>query len=64
MGQLAISGNITEANRTFEETKERGYSWRVSRLTGKFNYSIEDISFHAERSYLYLLTSLSVQDKI
>jgi hypothetical protein len=61
---LEVRGSVTDISASFAETTHN-YSWKVSRLTGKHSHTVEQLSYHPTKQYLYLLTSLpSPQDKL
>lgn len=61
VGQLEITDSVTEIDRELQ--KYQPYSWKISKLTNKYQYSIEDIAYHSAKQYLYLLVSLPNQEK-
>lgn len=42
----------------------KNYNWKVSRLTAKMGYSIESVSYHPQKQYLYMLTSKVHPDRV
>lgn len=64
VGQLEITGNITETNGTQSHSDMKNFNWRLSKLSNKFTHDIEKLSYHPSKHYLYILTSKKKEDKV
>lgn len=64
IGQLEITGNITETNGTKSQTDMKNFNWKLSKLSNKHSYHIDHLSYHPEKHYLYVLVSRRKEERI
>jgi hypothetical protein len=64
IGQLEITGNITETNGTKSHSDMKNFNWRLSKLSNKYGYDIEKLSYHPLKQYLYILVSRKKEDRL